>query len=604
VLEGILLKSISCGALRDDNVGEAVTLSGWVHRRRDHGNLIFIDLRDREGLVQVVFNPETAANAHKIAEDLRNEWVVQVIGEVTKRPAGTENPDMPTGIVEVYAEQLKVLNQSLTPPFYVNEEVPVDENLRLRYRYVDLRREGMKEALVVRHKVVKYIRDFLDDAGFLEIETPILIKSTPEGARDHVVPSRLYPGSFYALPQSPQQLKQLLMVGGIEKYFQIARCFRDEDSRADRQPEFTQLDLEMSFVEQEDILGLTEELFTGLMTDLFPEKTIRRPFPRLTYEEAMRDYAIDRPDLRFDLKMADLAPIAKTVEFNVFQNVLDSGGIVKGFAAPGCSDYTRKQIDELTDFVRSRGASGLIAIGISSSGEGADDLNMGEVKSNILRFLSEDHVKGFAKQTGAQNGDLVLMIAGEKNQTNQALGALRHEIGERLQLGDPNEMAFALITDFPLFEWNSDEERWDASHHAFCMPKEGYTQYMDTDPGEVIAQSYDLICNGIEMASGSIRVHNRELQEKIFEVLGYSKEQVSDRFGQILDAFEYGAPPHGGIAPGIDRLIMVLLGKESIRDVIAFPKTQSQMDPLFGAPSVIDDSQLEELNIQLIPVEE
>ena len=599
-----MLKSISCGALRDDNVGEAVTLSGWVHRRRDHGNLIFIDLRDREGLVQVVFNPETAANAHKIAEDLRNEWVVQVIGEVTKRPAGTENPDMPTGIVEVYAEQLKVLNQSLTPPFYVNEEVPVDENLRLRYRYVDLRREGMKEALVVRHKVVKYIRDFLDDAGFLEIETPILIKSTPEGARDHVVPSRLYPGSFYALPQSPQQLKQLLMVGGIEKYFQIARCFRDEDSRADRQPEFTQLDLEMSFVEQEDILGLTEELFTGLMTDLFPEKTIRRPFPRLTYEEAMRDYAIDRPDLRFDLKMADLAPIAKTVEFNVFQNVLDSGGIVKGFAAPGCSDYTRKQIDELTDFVRSRGASGLIAIGISSSGEGADDLNMGEVKSNILRFLSEDHVKGFAKQTGAQNGDLVLMIAGEKNQTNQALGALRHEIGERLQLGDPNEMAFALITDFPLFEWNSDEERWDASHHAFCMPKEGYTQYMDTDPGEVIAQSYDLICNGIEMASGSIRVHNRELQEKIFEVLGYSKEQVSDRFGQILDAFEYGAPPHGGIAPGIDRLIMVLLGKESIRDVIAFPKTQSQMDPLFGAPSVIDDSQLEELNIQLIPVEE
>ena len=599
-----MLKSISCGALRDENVGEAVTLSGWVHRRRDHGNLIFIDLRDREGLVQVVFNPETAANAHKIAEDLRNEWVVQVIGEVTKRPAGTENPDMPTGIVEVYAEQLKVLNQSLTPPFYVNEEVPVDENLRLRYRYVDLRREGMKEALVVRHRVVKYIRDFLDDAGFLEIETPILIKSTPEGARDHVVPSRLYPGAFYALPQSPQQLKQLLMVGGIEKYFQIARCFRDEDSRADRQPEFTQLDLEMSFVEQEDILGLTEDLFTGLMTDLFPEKIIRRPFPRLTYEEAIRDYAIDRPDLRFDLKMADLAPIAQTVEFNVFQNVLDSGGIVKGFAAPGCSDYTRKQIDELTDFVRSRGASGLIAIGISSSGEGADNLNMGEVKSNILRFLSEDHVKGFAKQTGAQNGDLVLMIAGEKNQTNQALGALRHEMGERLQLGDPNEMAFALITDFPLFEWNSDEERWDASHHAFCMPKEGYTQYLDTDPGEVIAQSYDLICNGIEMASGSIRVHNRELQEKIFEVLGYSKEQVSDRFGQILDAFEYGAPPHGGIAPGIDRLIMVLLGKESIRDVIAFPKTQSQMDPLFGAPSVIEDSQLEELNIQLIPVEE
>ena len=604
MLEGILLKSISCGALRDENVGESVTLSGWVHRRRDHGNLIFIDLRDREGLVQVVFNPETAENAHKVAENLRNEWVVQIIGEVIKRPAGTENSDMPTGTVEVYAEHLTVLNQSLTPPFYVNEEVSVDENLRLKYRYIDLRRKGMKDALVVRHKVVKYIRDFLDDAGFLEIETPILIKSTPEGARDHVVPSRLYPGTFYALPQSPQQLKQLLMVGGIEKYFQIARCFRDEDSRADRQPEFTQLDLEMSFVDQEDILRLTEELFTGLITDLFPEKTIIKPFPRLTYEEAMKDYASDRPDLRFDLKVADLAPIAKTVEFNVFHNVLDAGGIIRGFAVPGCSDYTRKQIDELTNFVRERGASGLIAIGVNSADDASEDLDMSEVKSNILRFLTSEHVKGFAKQTGAKNGDLVLMIAGEEKQTNQALGALRHEIGNRLKLGDPDKLAFALITDFPLFEWNSDEERWDASHHAFCMPKEGYGDYLDNDPGKVIAQSYDLICNGLEMASGSIRVHNRELQEKIFGVLGYSKEQVSDRFAQILDAFEYGAPPHGGIAPGIDRLIMVLLAKESIRDVIAFPKTQSQMDPLFGAPSKIDDSQLEELNIQLIPVEE
>ena len=328
------------------------------------------------------------------------------------------------------------------------------------------------------------------------------------------------------------------------------------------------------------------------------------PFPRLTHEEAMRDYAIDRPDLRFDLKMADLAPIAKSVEFNVFQNVLDSGGIVKGFAAPGCSDYTRGQIDELTDFVRARGANGLIAIGISGTSDGADVLDMSEVKSNILRFLSEEHVRGFAERTGAQNGDLVLMIAGEENQTNQALGALRHEMGGRLKLGDPNEMAFALITDFPLFEWNHDEDRWDASHHAFCMPKDGYIQYMESDPSKVIAQSYDLICNGIEMASGSIRVHERELQEKIFGVLGYSKEQVSERFAQILDAFEYGAPPHGGIAPGIDRLIMVLLGKESIRDVIAFPKTQSQMDPLFGSPSAIDESQLEELNIRLIPVED
>ena len=599
-----MLKSISCGNVGDRNIGETVTLSGWVHRRRDHGNLIFIDLRDREGLIQVVFNPEIAEDTHRIAENLRNEWVVQVIGEVTKRPAGTENADMPTGTVEVYAEDLVVLNQSLTPPFYVNEEVSVDENLRLQYRYIDLRRQGMKDALIVRHKVVKYIRDFLDGAGFLEIETPILIKSTPEGARDHVVPSRIYPGSFYALPQSPQQLKQLLMVGGIEKYFQIARCFRDEDSRADRQPEFTQLDLEMSFVGQEDVLQLTEELFTGLVTDLFPEKNIISPFPRLTYEEAMRDYAIDRPDLRFDLKMADLAPIAKTVDFNVFKNVLNDGGIIKGFAAPGCANYTRKQIDNLTDFVRERGASGLIAIGIDNIDNSSDNFDMSEVKSNILRFLTPEHVKGFAKQTGAHSGDLVLMIAGEEKQTNQALGALRHEIGNRLELGNPNDMAFALITDFPLFEWNQDEEKWEASHHAFCMPKDGHTDYLYSDPGKVIAQSYDLICNGLEMASGSVRVHQRELQEKIFEVLGYSKEQVSDRFAQILDAFEYGAPPHGGIAPGIDRLIMVLLGKESIRDVIAFPKTQSQMDPLFGAPSEIDDSQLKELNIRLVPVDE
>ena len=599
-----MLKEMSCGVLRPENNGQFVTLAGWVHRRRDHGNLIFIDMRDREGIVQVVFNPEMAKEAHSTAEMLRNEWVIQVRGQVASRPHGTSNSDLPTGEIEVYATEINVLNESLTPPFYVNEESDVDENVRLKYRYVDLRRENMKNMLIIRHKIVKFIRDFLDGLGFLEVETPILIKSTPEGARDHVVPSRIFPGQFYALPQSPQQLKQLLMVAGVEKYFQIARCFRDEDSRADRQPEFTQLDLEMSFVEEEDVLRLTEELFTGLIEKLFPEKTLIRPFPRLTYEQAMTHYSIDKPDLRYGLKMADVGAIAATTEFRVFQNVVDSGGIVKGFSAPGCADYTRSQIDDLTEFVKSRGASGLISIGISDAGDDLNSLDMGQVKSNIARFLTSDHVSAFANKTGARNGDLVLIIAGDPKHTNQALGALRHEMGKRLHLADPDVMCFAFITDFPLFEWNDEDQKWNASHHPFCMPKPGYFEYLDSEPGKVIAQSYDLICNGLEMASGSIRVHHRDLQEKIFEVLGYSRVEMSERFGQLLNAFEYGAPPHGGIAPGIDRLAMVLLGKDSIRDVIAFPKTQSQFDPLFDAPSGIDESQLEELRIKLVPVYE
>ena len=593
---------MSCGVLRSENNGQFVTLAGWVHRRRDHGNLIFIDMRDREGIVQVVFNPETAKEAHATAEMLRNEWVIQVRGQVASRPHGTSNSDLPTGEIEVYATEINVLNESLTPPFYVNEESDVDENVRLKYRYVDLRRENMKNALIIRHKIVKFIRDFLDGLGFLEVETPILIKSTPEGARDYVVPSRLFPGQFYALPQSPQQLKQLLMVAGVEKYFQIARCFRDEDLRADRQPEFTQLDLEMSFVEEEDVLRLTEELFTGLIEKLFPEKTLIKPFPRLTYEQTMTHYSIDKPDLRYGLKMADVGDIASTTEFRVFQNVVDSGGIVKGFAAPGCADYTRSQIDDLTEFVKSRGASGLIAIGISDAEDDLKGLDMGQVKSNIARFLTPDHVSAFADKTGAGNGDLVLIIAGDPKNTNQALGALRHEMGKRLHLADPNVMCFAFVTDFPLFEWNDEDQKWNASHHPFCMPKSGYSEYLDSEPGKVIAQSYDLICNGVELASGSIRIHHRDLQEKIFEVLGYSRKEISERFAQLLNAFEYGAPPHGGIAPGIDRLVMVLLGKDSMRDVIAFPKTQSQVDPLFDAPSGIDESQLEELRIKLVPV--
>ena len=595
-----MLKNTSCGALRSDDIGKSVTLAGWVHRRRDHGNLIFIDLRDREGLVQVVFNPELEEKAHDIAQQLRNEWVIQVSGEVSARPEGTVNSDMKSGEIEVYASDLTILNQSLTPPFYVNEDVAVDENIRLKYRYVDLRRETMKNALIARHKVVKYIRDFLDSQGFLEIETPILIKSTPEGARDHIVPSRLYPGNFYALPQSPQQLKQLLMVAGFEKYFQIARCFRDEDSRADRQPEFTQLDLEMSFVNQEDVLSLTEELFSGLLETLFPDKKFLKPFPRLSYDQSMSDYGTDKPDLRYGLKMADLGETALKTGFNVFHNVIKDQGIVKGFAAPGCGEFTRGQIDELTNFVKERGASGLIAIGINGLEDSSETLDMEKVRSNIARFLTPENVKDFAVSTGANEGDLVLIVAGDAKSTNAALAALRHEMGRRLNLADPDEMHFAFVTDFPLFEWNLQDHRWDASHHAFCMPKEGYEEFLPQDPGKVIAQSYDLVCNGLEMASGSIRIHDRNLQEDVFSVLGYTKEEVAERFAQLLDAFEYGAPPHGGIAPGIDRLIMVLMGKESIRDVIAFPKTQSQMDPLFGAPSMVEESQLEELHIEVV----
>ena len=595
-----MLKDINCGDINKQQIGNLVTVAGWVNRRRDHGNLIFIDLRDREGLVQIVFNPELASNVHAIAESLRNEWVIQVKGRVTERPAGTINTDISSGEVEVYAEELVILNESKTPPFYVNEDGDVDETLRLKYRYVDLRRENMKDALITRHNIVNFIRTFLNDKEFLEIETPILIKSTPEGARDHVVPSRLYPGSFYALPQSPQQLKQLLMVAGLERYFQIARCFRDEDSRADRQPEFTQLDLEMSFVEQEDILKLTEDLFTGLLKELFPEKFFMEPFPRLSYDVAMKEYGVDRPDLRFEMKLKDVSEYLEDTEFQVFNNVLGAGGIIKGLVAPGCADFTRSKVDDLTEFVKSRGASGLISIGISGADESLSDLDMSHVRSNIQRFLTLDHVRRLTDKLNVVDGDLILLVAGDSKTTNASLGALRNLLGSELELIDPNVMAFAFVTDFPLFDWNEQDEKWDASHHAFCMPKDGYKQYLKNDPGKVIAQSYDLICNGIEMASGSIRVHKRELQEDIFAVLGYSADEVSERFSQLLDAFEYGAPPHGGIAPGIDRLAMVLLGRDTIRDVIAFPKTQSQMDPMFGSPSEIEQSQLDELKIQLI----
>jgi len=595
-----LLKDRNCGEITKNDVNTNVTLAGWVHRRRDHGNLIFIDLRDREGVVQVVFNSEISQEAHKIAESLRNEWVVQVKGNVALRNDNAFNKDLSTGEIEIYATHLTVLNEALTPPFYVNEETDVDENIRLKYRYIDLRREGMKNALIIRHKIVKYIRDFLDPKGFLEIETPILIKSTPEGARDHIVPSRLYPGNFYALPQSPQQLKQLLMVAGIEKYFQIARCFRDEDSRADRQPEFTQLDLEMSFVSEEDVLSLTQDLFVGMMQDLFPDKKFPTEFPRFTYQEVIKLYGTDKPDLRFGLEMEDYSDISSEIDFQVFKNVLASQGIVKGFKVNNAVGLPRRELDRLTDLVKTRGANGLVTIGISSEYDNKSKITMNDIKSNISKFLTIEQVTGFIDKSTCEPGDMLFIIAGPSKITNASLALLREEIGSKFDLIDKNEMAFAFVTDFPLFQWDDGNLKWQAMHHAFCMPKEGHQDYLHSDPGKVIAQSYDLVCNGLEMASGSIRVHQRGLQEEIFNVLGYSKEDVSNRFAQLLDAFEYGAPPHGGIAPGIDRLVMVLLGKETIRDVMAFPKTQSQMDPLFGAPSPIEKNQLEELHIGLL----
>ena len=594
-----MLKSISCGRLRAEHAGQSATLAGWVHRRRDHGSLIFIDVRDRDGLTQVVFNPEIAPEAHRTAESFRNEWVIQVTGEVALRPEGTENPGIATGAIELVASDASVLNESLTPPFYINEESEVEELLRMQYRYLDLRRPGMRDMLILRHKVVKFIRDFLDKRDFLEVETPILIKSTPEGARDYLVPSRLYPGSFYALPQSPQQLKQLLMAAGVEKYFQIARCFRDEDPRADRQPEHTQLDLEMSFVEEDDVLGLIEELYTELIDTVMPEKRVLRPFPRLTYAESMASYGTDKPDLRFELKMADLSDIAASTDFHVFTSAVESGGVVKGFSAPGCASYSRRQTDELIDFVKAWGARGLVTIALNGEGS-VDDLTEDQVRSAAARFLSLDQIKEIARKTGADVGDMVLLVAGPEKTTNQALSSLRHEMGRRLELTDPDLVAFAFVTDFPLFEWNENEERWDAMHHAFSMPKYGTEKFIESDPGKVIGRLYDLVANGHELASGSIRIHTRELQEKVFAVLGYTADDVAERFGQLLTAFEYGAPPHGGIAPGIDRLLMVLLQTDNIRDVIAFPKTQNGIDPLFGAPGEVDLGQLDELRLKVL----
>ena len=595
-----MLKTHSCGELNKNYVGVGVTLAGWVDRRRDHGGLIFIDLRDGQGIVQVVFNPEVSKQCHEIASEMRNEYVVRVSGEVALRPPGTENPKLPTGDVEVIVHNTDILALSKTPPFYINEDTEVEESLRLKYRYLDLRRERMKENLILRHKVVKFMRDFLDARGFIEVETPILIKSTPEGARDYLVPSRLYPGKFYALPQSPQQLKQLLMVAGIEKYFQIARCFRDEDTRADRQPEFTQLDLEMSFVEEEDILSLLEELLTSMVETVKPEMRLMKPFPRLTYAETMERYGTDKPDLRFGMEIRDLSDIFAQSSFSIFRSAIAGGGRVKGICAPGCASYTRSQLDELNKMVRGLGAEGLVTMALGSGAGSLNDLTIEMVRSVAAKFLTLDQIKEMAERLGASMGDLLLIIADKKDKlVSMALSELRREMGQRLKLAEPDMLAFTFILDYPLLQWNEETKQWESMHHPFTAPKDEDVPLLDSAPEKVRAKHYDIVCNGCELSSGSLRIYTSQLQRKIFRLLGYSDEEVEERFGHFLEAFDYGAPPHGGIAPGIDRIVMLLAGEETIREVIAFPKNQNAADLTFDAPSPVTEEQLAELHLRL-----
>jgi aspartyl-tRNA synthetase len=572
-----------------------------VHRRRDHGGLIFIDLRDREGITQVVFNPELAPDIHAVANGLRNEYVIQVAGKVSGRPQGTENSRLPTGEIEILAATLKILNTSKTPPFYINEEVDVDESLLLKYRYLHLRRAGMRDNLLLRHRVIKYMRDFLDARGFVEVETPIMIKSTPEGARDYVVPSRIHAGKFYALPQSPQQLKQLLMVAGIEKYYQVARCFRDEDTRADRQPEFTQLDLEMSFVDEEDILVLLEEMFTGLVAAVAPAVRLVKPFPRMPYTEVLERYGTDKPDIRFGLELKDISDIVETSPFAVFKSAIQDGGRVRGICLTGCAGYTHKQVEELTELAKSCGAKGLITLAwLPGGAEESETVNIEHVRSVAAKHLDIEQIRRILKRFAARPGDLMLIAAGQPAVVNKVLDELRREMGRRLELCDPSLMAFVFITDFPLFEWSSERNMWDSMHHPFTAPFEDDIPLLDNDPGKVRARHYDIVCNGYELSSGSIRIHTRAMQEKIFNILGYKKEEVEDKFGSFLEALEYGAPPHGGVAPGIDRFVMLLTHSKSIRDVIAFPKNQAAVDLMTDAPSAISEEQLRELSLKII----
>ena len=593
-----MMKTYTCGELRDKDAGTAVTLAGWVNRRRDQGGLIFIDLRDRWGITQLVVDLEAAPEAHAIADRVRNEFVLKVSGKVRIRPEGTANPDLPTGDIDIVADEILILNRSKTPPFYINrEEDAVDEALRMRHRYLDLRREKMQYNIILRHKTVKFIRDFLDDEGFIEVETPILFKTTPEGARDFLVPSRLQPGMFYALPQSPQQLKQLLMVGGFERYFQIARCFRDEDLRGDRQPEFTQLDLEMSFVEREDVMALMERLAIETVQTLTPDKRLAAaPFPRILYRDAIEQYGTDRPDIRFDLRAIDISHIAGRSAFPIFADNVKAGRPVKCMRVPGkaaalSGTQLRKVARDLENMARQAGAKGLAYITAPTEAEG-------ELRGPIGKFFSVELKLELLETMQAEGGDLLLFMSDEPQIVYAVTDALRSHFRQELDL-DEDLLAFCWVIDFPEFIRDEENQRWDPSQHLFTMPLPQDLELLDSDPGQARGSQYDLICNGYEVGGGSIRIHDRAIQEKIFPLIGQTLEHAMLEFGHMLEAFEYGAPPHGGMAWGIDRLVMLLAGAPNIREVIAFPKTQNGADIMAQAPSPAEPQQLRELHLQL-----
>ena len=582
----------TCGELRTANADQQVTLAGWVHRRRDHGGLVFLDLRDRYGITQVTINPELPAEMLELISNIRMEWVLQITGTVQRRPPSMENPKMATGEIEVAATEVQVLNPSRTLPFMISgEEQAVDDNTRLKYRYLDLRRERMTGNIILRHRVIKFMRDYLDERGFIEIETPILFKATPEGARDYLVPSRLYPGQFYALPQSPQQLKQLLMVAGMDRYFQIARCFRDEDLRGDRQPEFTQLDLEMSFVERDDVLDMVEGLYTAMIPAVAPKKRIMQtPWPKLSHHEALEKYGSDKPDLRFGMELHDLGELFAQSEFRVFKSALEAGGMIKCIVVPGCAEYSRRALDELTELAKTLGAKGLATLALTAEAP----------KGSAAKFITPAEIEGLKSQTGAKAGDLLLFAADERAVVNRVLGGLRLYFRDKLGLVDNDVMAFAWVIDFPMFAWNEEEHKWDAEHHPFTMPRVTDLVKFDTDPAEILSDAYDMVCNGYELASGSIRIHRSDIQVKVFELLGLSGDEIEKKFGHLLEAFEYGAPPHGGVAPGIDRLVMLLADEPNIREVIAFPKNQGGRDVMAEAPSAVEERQLKELHIRVV----
>ena len=594
-----MLKTHNATEVNNNLLGQTVTLAGWVDRRRDHGSLIFIDLRDVSGVIQLAFNPEVEPAAHETGSSLRNEYVVQVTGKVALRPEGTKNPRLITGDIEIIVKEIVVLSRSKTPPFYINEEVEVDENVRLRYRYLDLRRQRMKNNILTRHRVIRYMRNFLDSKGFAEVDTPILIKSTPEGARDYLVPSRVYPGKFYALPQSPQQMKQLLMVAGLEKYYQIAKCFRDEDTRADRQPEFTQLDIEMSFVEENDIMELMEELFTGLVGSISPDIKIITPFTRLTYAEAMERYGCDKPDLRYGLEIKDVTDIAAGTSFGVFQKAVSSGGRIRAIAVPGCGGYSRRELDRLQEIARSTGAGGVVTVSLGKPGTPVSELEMEDIHSIAAKYMDIEQIRQVADMLEAAGGDLLLLAAGDDDTTSAVLDRLRREMAHRLALADEKTFYFCYVTNFPLFYRDTEHNRWDSMHHPFTSPREEDKPVVAEKPGEVYGRHYDLVLNGYEIAGGSIRIHEADLQRTIFRLLAYTDEQIDERFGHMLEAFSYGAPPHGGIAAGIDRFVMLLCQETSIREVIPFPKNQNAQDLTFGAPDFVADEQLEELQIKI-----